>query len=293
MKKKTWIGLAAGLVLVGLAIGCGWHQQQSRKQARPQIVASLDFYGEITQAVAGNDADVTTIIHSTRIDPHDYEPTASVARKFSEADLVVNNGAGYDTWSTRFAHQVKVPMITVAKLLNYRTGANEHLWFRPDMARKLTDALVHKLSALDSKHRHAYERRGQEYLQKLQSLTSLQHLARTKLRGVHYLTTEPVYDNTLTRLGAQSQLPDFANAVEEETDPRASDIKTWHKLIRKRQVAFVINNPQNSSKTVEQAIADAKKYHVPVINVTETKPAHTTYIAWQKALLREVMRTLN
>lgn len=293
MKKKTWIGLVMGLLIIALVAGFSWQHQQSRKMARPQIVASLDFYGEIAQAVAGDDAEVTTIIHSTKIDPHDYEPTASVARKFSEADLVVNNGAGYDTWSTRFAHQVKVPMITVAKLLKYRTGANEHLWFRPDMARKLTLALVHKLGVLDSKHRRAYERRGQKYLQKLQSLTTLQHQARTQLRGVHYLTTEPVYDNTLTKLGAQSQLPDFANAVEEETDPRASYIKAWHKLIRKRQVAFVINNPQNSSKTVEQAIADAKKYHVPVINVTETKPAHTTYIAWQKALLREVMRALN
>lgn len=293
MKKKTWIGLVMGLLIIALVAGFSWQHQQSRKMARPQIVASLDFYGEIAQAVAGDDTEVTTIIHSTKIDPHDYEPTASVARKFSEADLVVNNGAGYDTWSTRFAHQVKVPMITVAKLLKYRTGANEHLWFRPDMARKLTLALVHKLGVLDSKHRRAYERRGQKYLQKLQSLTTLQHQARTQLRGVHYLTTEPVYDNTLTKLGAQSQLPDFANAVEEETDPRASDIKAWHKLIRKRQVAFVINNPQNSSKTVEQAIADAKKYHVPVINVTETKPAHTTYIAWQKALLREVMRALN
>ena len=45
--------------------------------------------------------DVTSIITNPNTDPHDYEPTAQDALKIASAQLVIENGVGYDPWVDR------------------------------------------------------------------------------------------------------------------------------------------------------------------------------------------------
>ena len=63
------------------------------------IVASTSVWADVAQAVT-DDArvHVTPIIQGTDIDPHHFEPTAADMAKASEADIVVANGGGYDSW---------------------------------------------------------------------------------------------------------------------------------------------------------------------------------------------------
>ncbi len=295
-KKRLW-GSLAGVVVVlavlAVVVGQLTQQKQNNATRKPVVAVSLDFYGEMARTVGGKHAVVQTAISSTKIDPHDYEPTPSVAKKYAGAAIIVSNGAGYDTWSTQFAKQnKKATAVTVANLVGYKPGENEHLWFKPGAATKLVQAMARTLSQQNPKDKQYYHERANRYLAKLATLTQAQQDAKAKLKNVRYLATEPVYDNTLQQLGASEALPDFAEAVEEENDPTTGDIQQWHTLIQKHQVAFVINNPQNSSRVVKQAVAYAKKHNIPVINVTETKPAGETYIQWQKQTLAKVLASL-
>ncbi|WP_180368501.1 metal ABC transporter solute-binding protein, Zn/Mn family, partial [Oenococcus oeni] len=70
----------------------------SSKTSKIKVVASVDFYGEAAKAVLGNKGTVTSVIKNPSIDPHDYQPTSNVAKKVSEANFVLYNGIGYDTW---------------------------------------------------------------------------------------------------------------------------------------------------------------------------------------------------
>ena len=61
-----------------------------------QIVASTDVYGDIASRVGGEFAEVTSIISGSTQDPHSYEATAQDQLTLSNADLVIENGGGYD-----------------------------------------------------------------------------------------------------------------------------------------------------------------------------------------------------
>ena len=63
--------------------------------ARPSVVASTDVWGSVAQAVAGDDARVTSIVHGT-MDPHSYEPAPAAVAEIEDANLLVYNGGGYD-----------------------------------------------------------------------------------------------------------------------------------------------------------------------------------------------------
>ncbi len=60
------------------------------------IVASTNVYGDIAASIAGDLATVTSIIDSAAQDPHSYEASAQDQLAIAGADLVIENGGGYD-----------------------------------------------------------------------------------------------------------------------------------------------------------------------------------------------------
>ncbi|MFY0596010.1 MAG: zinc ABC transporter substrate-binding protein [Cognatishimia sp.] len=63
-----------------------------------QIVASFSILGDMVEQVAGDYADVTTIV-GPDADAHVYSPSVADARAVAQADVIFVNGMGFETWS--------------------------------------------------------------------------------------------------------------------------------------------------------------------------------------------------
>lgn len=63
-----------------------------------KVVASFSILGDMVEQVAGNYADVTTIV-GPDADAHVYTPSVADARAVAEADVIFVNGMGFETWS--------------------------------------------------------------------------------------------------------------------------------------------------------------------------------------------------
>lgn len=63
-----------------------------------QIVAAENFYGNIAQQVGGHAVTVVSIMSNPNQDPHEFQPTPAVAKAVADADIVIKNGVGYDSW---------------------------------------------------------------------------------------------------------------------------------------------------------------------------------------------------
>ncbi|WDF83006.1 zinc ABC transporter substrate-binding protein [Lacticaseibacillus pabuli] len=290
-RKKIIVGVLGLMMALGLA-ACG-KSSQPADTGKVQVVASLDFYGEMAKAVGGNKVEVQSIIHSASVDPHDYEPSSADAKDYHKASLIISNGGDYDNWSTNYAKQNEdAKSIVAAKLTGWKTGGNEHLWYRPDTPKKMTNAIAAKLSELRPKDKGYFKKNAASYLTKLAPLRKLQSEAQKQLAGKTYMATEPVYDNTLLTLGAKQVNAGFARAVDDGNDPTVAQMKLWRASVKDKKVAFIINNPQNSGKMVKQAIAYAKANGVPVINATETMPDGKDYLSWQTGELQQVLDAL-
>ena len=99
IRRPTTLAVAAAsvLVLTGCA-GVATSGGGSAGDGRVQVVASTNVYGQIAEVVGGDAVEVTSIIHSAAQDPHSYEASARDQLSVSRADLVIENGGGYDAF---------------------------------------------------------------------------------------------------------------------------------------------------------------------------------------------------
>lgn len=96
--KKTALGAIVATPLVAALIlsGCSSTGGSTADSGKVQIVASTNVYGDIAKQVGGDDVEVTSLITSAAQDPHSYEASAQDRLAVSRADLVMENGGGYD-----------------------------------------------------------------------------------------------------------------------------------------------------------------------------------------------------
>ena len=85
------LALAGALALAGCSTSAPAATDDS-----VQIVASTNVYGSIAEAIGGDKVTVTSLITSAAQDPHSYEASAQDQLALSKADLVIENGGGYD-----------------------------------------------------------------------------------------------------------------------------------------------------------------------------------------------------
>ncbi len=288
------ITIVAILIVTVIITGTRQSKVNNEKNNTIKIVTSLNFYASMAKAVGGNKVSTMSAINNQNIDPHSYTPTAAIAKEYQKAQLIISNGGGVDSWSTRFAQaNKKASSIVIGNLVNYKTGDNPHFWYKPEVPKLLVNKLVQVLSEDEPQNKQEFKNNATKYLNSLKPLTKLRKEIKPLIKNKKILTTEPVMDDTLIPLGAKIVVPEFALATENDTSPSSTTIKDWHNAVDSGKISMVILNKQTSNKTVDQAVAYAKSKKIPVVGVTATKPGDKTFEQWQAKQLEEVKEALS
>src|SRR5262245_53476653 len=95
MKKRSLLPLAVGLAAVVGLSGCA-AVASGDSGDRVRVVASTDVYGDIAATIAGDAADVTSLMTNPGQDPHSFEASAHSQLAVAKADILIENGGGYD-----------------------------------------------------------------------------------------------------------------------------------------------------------------------------------------------------
>src|ERR1019366_768002 len=95
-------------------------------------VGAENEYANVIGQIGGKYVHVTAIESNPNTDPHSFEASASVAQVVSSAELVVQNGLGYDSYMNKIeaaAPNAKRKVINVQDLLGMPDSTpNPHLW---------------------------------------------------------------------------------------------------------------------------------------------------------------------
>src|SRR5580704_6357413 len=90
------------IVLIGVLFAVSRNSSSTTPQASGskvlQVVAAENFWGSIVSQIGGSHVQVLSIVSDPNADPHEYESNASDARAVANADYVIENGVGYDSW---------------------------------------------------------------------------------------------------------------------------------------------------------------------------------------------------
>src|SRR5215469_14389312 len=145
------IAAAAGL----LATACSG----SSAGTRPGVVAVVgaeNEYANVISQIGGKYVSVSAIESNPNTDPHAFEASPSVAREVAGAQLIVQNGAGYDTYMNRIegsSPSSSRKVIVVQQLLGLSASIpNPHLWYSPTTMPKVAGAIAADLSKLSPAH---------------------------------------------------------------------------------------------------------------------------------------------
>ena len=85
-------------------------------------------YADVLAQIGGPYVQVVAIQSNPNTDPHEFEVTPGVARIFHAADLVVENGLGYDSWANEMLDGTHAKVLRAQKLLNLPDDTpNPHL----------------------------------------------------------------------------------------------------------------------------------------------------------------------
>ncbi|MEK1309773.1 zinc ABC transporter solute-binding protein [Limosilactobacillus fermentum] len=286
MKRKYW-GIGALVVVLAVIVGLmvtGWSPSKSH-QKPIRVVTSLNFYGEVAKAVAGDHGTVTSFINSSAVEPHEFQPTTKQAKQVAIANVAIENGLGYDAWMSKMVKadsKNKITLINVGEqVAKEKDGANEHVWYRPATMSALDTTLAKQFSKLDPDHKADYEKNAKAYQAKLQKLDKVIAQAKQNVGDNRLVdVSEPVFDYALENLGYQINDQHFEKAVEDDSDPSPKDIQQIQDDITNHRITFFVNNSQESGKTVENLVKLAKENNVPVLNVTESEPDGEDYVSW-------------
>lgn len=290
MKKLIAIMAVVLIAIVGFATVKGASPKKNTDNIT--IVASTDFYAEIAQTVVGNHGKATAIIKSAIVSPEDYEPTTTVAKKVSGADIALANGLGYDSWLNKLAKtSQKTQLIRIGEnVLNEKAGINPHLWNNPDTMTKTAQYLADTLSKKDPTHKKDYQANAKKYIASLKPVTALITDLKKDAHNQSVAQTEPVFEYMLTALGYKVMDTDFSEAIEEGNDPSPATLTNLKSAITNHKIAFLVNNKQTTSATVSNLVSLAKENDVPVINVTETIPNGENYVTWKLSELKQIQK---
>jgi zinc/manganese transport system substrate-binding protein len=289
--RRVLTGLAA-IAALGLS-ACGSGGQTGSTDAgsaRPTVVASTDVWGSVAQSVAGDGAEVRSIITSGSADPHSFEASPSEAAAIADASVVVYNGGGYDQWvTTVLAGESGVRAVDAYALLDAAAigepaPANEHVFYELNTAKAVADQIATELAAADPAKSDDYRSRAAEFGRNADAILAGERALGAAHFGVAVVATEPVAHYLLRATGLTDKTPrGFANAIEQDTDPAPVDVAAMLDLITNREAAALLYNDQTATEVTKKIRAAAEGAGVPVVTVTETLPAGSDYLDWQSA----------
>jgi zinc/manganese transport system substrate-binding protein len=262
------------------------------------VVVSVSQWTDLVRQLGGDCTTVTTVLASSAIDPHDFEPKPGDIAAFEKADLVVLNGAGYDTWGANALENLDPApaVVTAADIVGApaSTGGNRHLWYEPDLLPRMAEAVTSELTRLAPDDTGTFTAQATAWKHDLQPYLDKISALRTAAPGHTYAATETVFDLTAHAIGLTDVTPEgYRSAVSNESDPAPGDIAAFESALADGKVGVLIFNTQTRGSVPDQLRAAATKAGVPVVEVTESpEDVNGSFVAWQLTQLQQLSDAL-
>lgn len=296
--------LAAAALAVSALVLAGCSDTTPPDDGRIRVVASTDVYGQIASELGGDAVDVTSLISSPSQDPHEFEPSASDQLAVNRADLVLQNGGGYDVFMAGLvkASNAKAPVLTAATYSSSWPGGdpthgpegfNEHVWYDTATMDAFATAIAAELEKLAPAKADAIRTRLASFTAQLAVLDG----ARAKIKDAHagesIFVTEPVPLYLTDSVGLRNVTPQaFSEAVEAGSDVPPATLLTARDVLRAGDVRVVIVNAQAGGAETTTIIDEAKGLRIPVLEFAETLPKGLTYLSWMQRNIDQLAAAL-
>jgi zinc/manganese transport system substrate-binding protein len=221
------------------------------------------------------------------------------ARTLAGAQLLIENGVGYDPWAAKLAAANPVGgriVLDVGAVVGAEAGANPHRWYSPSDVQDVIGAIVADYRKLDPADARYFARtQAQLETHGLARYKQLIATIRRRYGGVAVGASESIFAPLAQALGLRLLTPpSFLKAISEGTEPTVADKTTIDRQVARKQIEVWVANSQNSTPDVDRITEAARRRGIPVTTITETlSPASASFQSWQVRQLKALAAALH
>ena len=292
----------AGAYLVSQRFPTQSSSSSTQTSSRPvQVVAAENFWGSLVSQLGGTRVNVTSIVSDPNVDPHEYESNPADAIAITDAQLVVVNGAGYDTWALDILSSENTPnqlVLNVQQVLNQPLDSNPHFWYSPYYVNDSVRAMYNDLVKVDPAGRSYHTQQYSDLNSSLySSYMKQQALIKEQFSGAPVAATEDIFVYMANATGLKIvSPPGFMQAVAEGNDPSAQDVAVFQDLLNggNSTIRVLVYNEQTVTPLTQNMLSLAAKNEIPYIRISETiQPSNYTFQAWMQGEVAQLQNALN
>lgn len=305
---------------ISLLICLGFTALHAAEAARLKVLTSLPALYSWTKSVAGEAASVENLLPAD-VGPHNFQFRPRDLKRVQEADLILINGLGIETWLerafqnnadhrtnrvVRVMEGVSAELIYHLPELELEPGPahtsthhhehaaagelpNPHLWLDPIYARQAVSNISAVLSQRDPIHRANYEKNAAAYDGQLVALDAEFRKLSDGLKHKSIVTYHDSFPYFARRYGFE-----LVGVVEEipSVAPSPKYISTLSAVIRKHAVQVIFTEPQFEPRLVRQLTRDLGITFAE-LDVLETGPIQADfYVQGMRRNLRTLAEAL-
>lgn len=331
--KKPVIALALASVSALVLAGCSGTPAAGGSGGESddgviQVIASTNVYGSLAEQIGGDRVEVTSIINSAAQDPHSYEASARDRLTVQTAELVIENGGGYDSFIDTLLADSDAHVLTAVEFSHdypgneghdeadeddhadeehdhadeddegheghdHVEGFNEHVWFDPHTMIHVVEGIAEELTELDPDGEADFNAAAAEIVAELEGFETDLATLGTEAGGASVFITEPLPGYIAAAAGLTDVTPEgFAEAVEEGNDVAPATLLAALEVIDSGDVQVLLTNAQTGGAETQRVEDAAEAAGIPVVAFTELLQDGSSYAEWMQDAIQNLADAL-
>ena len=233
--------------------------------AKPLVMTTFSILKDMVYEIAQDKVDVKSLVGPNQ-DPHVFEPRPQHAKELGKADLVIENGLGFEGWLDRLIEasgfQGKIIVATTGiHFLTRNSHGKEvpdpHAWHSLQNAQVYVDNIVKGLSELLPNEALFFKNQGDAYKRQLQALetSTLQDLDTIPLDKRKVITNHDAFGY----LGREFNITFFSPlGISTDAEPSAKAVVALIHRIRKEDIQAIFAENISNPRLLEQITKETK-----------------------------------
>lgn len=292
LNRTSRIFVAITLAAISCLSGCASGDRDSSVQHsldrstndQPlRVVATYSILGDWVEKIGGDRVDLTILVGAEG-DAHTYEPTPRDSVALAEAEILFENGLGFEVWldglfaaSDSAASRVVVTDAIKPRELvvsKSRTEIDPHVWHLPENARIMVESVTSSLERADPDHGAEYRLRQTEYIAQLDELDRWisQQAASIPESRRKLVTTHDTFGYLADKYGFEV-ISVLGSVSSDSADPSAAQVAEVINRIRSLQLPAIFAENILNPKLTQKIAAESGVKIVPTLYTDALGPA--------------------
>jgi len=273
--RSRFVRMSLLVSAVAVPLLLGGCSKGEKRPGRVRVVATYSVLGDLVKNVAGDIAEVVTLVGPDG-DAHTFEPTPKDGVALAEADLIFENGIGFETWLDKLhsSSASKARRFVVTEGLKLRQSEcrhdhkpgekhehedDPHVWHDVGNAIHMVGAIRDRLAEADPPNADRYRANAAAYLDRLTALDAwvVEKVATLPKGKRQLVTSHDTFGYFAERHGFEVVGSALESVSTEASDPSPATFAKLIESVRAAKVPAIFAENVHNPKLMERLAKEA------------------------------------